>query len=69
MSWFPGEAKGGPEGFKNTGTRPFFPLCWLNRKSEPCEGKTRFLMFWYNLPCARNFKPRRREIIPLAPRN
>ena len=69
MICLPGKAKGSTEGFKNMGTRPFFPLRRLNRKSEPCEGETRFLMSWYNLPRARNFKSRTREIIPLAPRN
>ena len=69
MIWLPGKAKGGTEGFKNIGTRPFFPLRRLDRKSDPCEGETRFLMSWYTLPRARNFKYRRREITPLAPRN
>ena len=69
MIWIPGEAKGGTEGFKIIGTRPLFPLRRLNRKSEPCEGEPRFLVSWYNLPRVRNFKSRRREIIPLAPCN
>ena len=69
MSWLPGKAKGGLEGFKSIGTRPFFSIRQRDRKSEPCEGETRLLVYWYNLPRARNFKSRRREIIPLAPRN
>ena len=64
MISLPGEAKGGTEGFKNIGTHPFFSLSQLDRKSEPCEGETRFLMSWYNLPRARNFNSRRRKIIP-----
>ena len=60
MRWLPGEAmsclKGGTEGFLNSGTSVLFPLPQLGRKSEPCEEETRFLVSWYNLPRARNFK-------------
>ena len=55
--------------FKNISTRTFFPLRRLDRKSEPREGETRFLMSCYNLPHARNFRSCRRKITPLAPRN
>ena len=68
-SWLLGEAKGGTEGFKILVLLSCFPLRWLGKKSEPCEEETRFLMSWYNLPRAQNFKSRRRKIIPLAPRN
>ena len=64
-SWLPDKAKGRTEGFKNIGTRPLIPLRRLDIKSEPSEGETRFLMSWYNLPPARDFKSRRRESIPL----
>ena len=67
--------------FLNSGTSVLFTLCWLGRKSEPCEEKTRFLVSWYNLPRARNFKSLfefqiyqvrnypavTSELIPLAP--
>ena len=61
MSWLPGEAmifsRGGMEGFKNTSTSVLFHLRRLGRKSEPCKEEIRFLVSWYNLPHARNFKP------------
>ena len=39
MSWLPGKAKGGTKVFKNIGTRPFFPLCQLDRKVSRVKGK------------------------------
>ena len=65
----------------NSSTSILFPLCWIGRKSEPCKEEIRFLVSWYNLPCARNYKPLfefqilptqnyptgTSEIIPLAP--
>ena len=61
MSWLPGEAmscsRGGTEGFKNSSTFVLFPLRLLGRKSEPCKEEIRFLVSWYTLPRARNFKP------------
>ena len=48
MSWLPGEAKGGKEDFKNILVLVLsFTLRQLDRKSEPCEGKTRLLMSSY----------------------
>ena len=69
MSWLLGKAKGGMESLKNIGTCPVFPLRRLGRKSELCKEETHFLMSWYDLPRAQNFKSCRREIIPLAPWN
>ena len=54
---------------------------FLNRKSEPCKEEICFLVSWYNLPRAQNFKPLfefqippaqnypsgTSELIPLAP--
>ena len=43
--------------FYNSSTFVLFPLRWLGRKSEPCKEEIRFLISWYTLPRARNFKP------------
>ena len=48
MSWLTGKAKGGTESFKNIPVLVLsFPPRWLDRKSEPCEGKTCLLMSSY----------------------
>ena len=62
MSWLPGKAKGGTEGFKNIGTLILYSTSWDQKKSEPFKEETCFLMSWYNIPRARNFKSRGREV-------
>ena len=67
--------------FLNSSTSVLFPLRRLRRTSEPCKEEIRFLVSWYTLTCARNFKPLfefqtpparnypagTSELIPLAP--
>ena len=81
MSWLPGEARVVRRVLKISVLSSCFSLRRLGRKSEPCEEETCFLVSWYNLPYARNFKslfefqiPSARnypagtsELIPLAP--
>ena len=58
MRWLPDKAKGGTEGFKSIPVLVLsFPLRRLDRKSEPCEGKTRFLMSLYTYLALRISNP------------
>ena len=48
MSWLPGKAKGGKEGFKYIPVLVLsFPLRRLDRRSEPCKSKTHLFMSLY----------------------